>query len=90
MSKENLVNAIMTESGVSKKVAEDAVKMVTSGIEQALKAGQDVSLIGFGKFEVKEMPARTGRNPQTGEEMKIPAKKAVKFKVGQKLKSAVN
>lgn len=90
MSKENLVNAILANnSNISKKDAEDAIKMVTTGIQDALKSGNDVNLVGFGKFEVKDVPARTGRNPATGEQIQIAARKSVKFKVGQTLKKSV-
>ena len=59
-------------------------------IEEALVKGEEVSFLGFGKFEVTERAARTCRNPQTGEEMKVEAKKAVKFKAGKALKDAIN
>jgi DNA-binding protein HU-beta len=89
MSKETLINTIMSQQGCTKKAAEDAIKMVTSGIEEAMRNGQEVNLIGFGKFEVKAVAERKARNPQTGEEMTIPAGKAVKFKIGKSLKDTV-
>jgi DNA-binding protein HU-beta len=91
MSKENLVELIVSQNeNVTKREAEIAVKMVMGGIEKALTIGADINLIGFGKFEVKDRPAREGRNPSTGEPIKIAASKAVTFKAGKKLKDAVN
>ncbi len=90
MSKELLVDAIVNQSGVTKKAAEEAIKMVTSGIESVLAQGNDVNLIGFGKFEVKTRAARTGRNPATGAPLEIKEAKVASFKVGKKLKDAVN
>jgi len=89
MSREALVNLVAESVGMSKKDASAAVSAVTQGIESLLVAGQDVSIIGFGKFSVKDVPERTGRNPSTGEQMVISAKRQVKFTPGKALKDAV-
>ena len=74
----------------TKKDADAALKAFTEVIEETLKAGDSIQLIGFGTFEVAERAERTGRNPQTGAEMVIPASKAPKFKAGKALKDALN
>ena len=73
----------------SKRKAEDAVSCVFDTITKALKKGQAMTLVGFGTFSVGKRKARVGRNPQTGKEIKIPAKKVPKFSAGKALKSAV-
>jgi DNA-binding protein HU-beta len=73
----------------SKRKAEDAVSCVLDTITKALKKGQTMTLVGFGTFSVGKRKARLGRNPQTGKEIKIPAKKVPKFSAGKALKSAV-
>lgn len=88
MSKANLVNAIVESKGCTKKEAEEAINMVVDGLTSTTKQHQEVNIIGFGKFHVKERAARTGRNPQTGEPMEMPAKKLPAFKAGAKLKEA--
>ena len=90
MSKESLINHIVEESGISKKEAETAINLVTSGVMKAASLGDDINLIGFGKFSVKQQPERKGRNPQTGEAMTIAAKKVIKFSPGKTLKDACN
>ena len=90
MNKTELVAAIAEKAGLSKKDAEGAVKAFTDTVAEQLKAGEKIQLVGFGTFEVAERAARTGRNPQTGEEMAIEAKKVVKFKPGKALSEAVN
>jgi DNA-binding protein HU-beta len=90
MSKEALVEQIVANTGMTKKDAAAAVSEVTKAITDLMVKGQEVSLIGFGKFSVKDVPARTGRNPSTGAEIKIAARKQVKFAVGKGLKDAVN
>lgn len=90
MNKTELVAAIAEKTDLSKKDAEAALKAFTEVIAEALKKGDKVQLVGFGTFEVSERAARTGRNPQTGEEMEIPASKAPKFKAGKALKDMVN
>ena len=88
MNKTELVAAIAEKAGLSKKDAEGAVKAFTDTDE--LVKGEKVQLVGFGTFEVAERAARTGKNPQTGEAIKIPASKAPKFKAGKALKDVVN
>ena len=90
MSKEALVEQIVANSGLSKKDATAAISQVTQAISDLMVKGQDVSLIGFGKFSVKDVPARTGRNPSTGAEIQIAARKQVKFTPGKGLKDSVN
>ena len=90
MNKTELVAAVAQKAELSKKDAEKAVAAVTAAITDALCAGDKVQLVGFGTFEVSERAARTGKNPQTGAEIKIAACKAPKFKAGKALKDAVN
>lgn len=90
MNKTDLVNAVAESAELSKKDAENAVKAVLQNIEDTLAKGEKVQLIGFGNFEVRERSARKGRNPQTGEEMDIPASKQPSFKPGKALKDSVN
>ena len=89
MNKVELINAVAAKTGFSKKDADKAVNAVIGSIEDALKAGEKVQLIGFGTFEVKERAARTGRNPQTGAAVKIAASKVPAFKAGAALKKAL-
>jgi DNA-binding protein HU-beta len=90
MNKTELVAAIAEKAGLSKKDAEGAVKAFTDTVAEQLKAGEKIQLVGFGTFEVAERAARTGKNPQTGEAINIPASKAPKFKAGKALKDVVN
>ena len=90
MNKTQLIEAVAASANLKKKEAEAAVNATFDAIVAALKAGDKVQLVGFGTFEVKERAARTGRNPQTGAETKIPACTAPKFKAGQALKDQVN
>lgn len=90
MNKMELVSAMADKTGLSKKDAEMALKAFTDVVAEELKKGEKIQLVGFGTFEVSERAARTGRNPQTGKEMTIPASKAPKFKVGKALKDSVN
>jgi len=90
MNKTELVAAMAEKSGLSKKNAEAALNALTSAVEGALKKGDKVQLVGFGTFEVRERAARTGRNPQTGAEIKIAASKNPAFKAGKALKDAIN
>ena len=89
MNKTELINAVAAKAGISKKDAEKAVAAVFGSIEDALKAGDKVQLIGFGTFEVKERAARQGHNPKTGETIEIAAAKVPSFKAGAALKAAV-
>ena len=90
MNKTELIAAVAEKAELSKKDAEKAVLAFFSSIEEALVAGEKIQLIGFGTFEVKERPARTGRNPRTNETIQIPASKNPAFKAGKALKDAVN
>ena len=90
MNKTELVAAIAEKAGLSKKDAEGAVKAFTDTVAEQLKAGEKIQLVGFGTFEVAERAARTGKNPQTKEEIQIPASKAPKIKAGRALKDTVN
>ena len=90
MNKTESVAAIAENAEISKKDAEKAVKAFVEVITEELKKGEKVQLVGFGTFEVTSRAAREGRNPQTGNTMKIAACKAPKFKAGKALKDAVN
>ena len=90
MNKAELVAAIAEKTELSKKDAEKALKAFTDVVAEELKKGEKIQLVGFGTFEVTQRAARTGRNPQSGKEMKIPASKAPKFKAGKALKDLVN
>ena len=90
MNKSELVAAIAVETGLSKKDAEAALKAFTDIVESELKKGEKVQLVGFGTFEVSERAARDGRNPLTGEAMKIKASKTPKFKAGKAFKDSLN
>ena len=90
MNKAELVAAMAEQAGLSKKDAEAALKAFTDVVSDELKNGGKVQLVGFGTFEVSERAAREGRNPQSGEVMKIAASKAPKFKAGKALKDSVN
>ena len=90
MNKTELIAAVAEKAELSKKDAEKAVKAFTDAVSEELVKGGKVQLVGFGTFEVSERAAREGRNPQTGETMKIEASKAPKFKAGKALKDMVN
>ena len=90
MNKTELVAAVAEQAGLSRKDAEAAVKAFTDVVADALKNGDKIQLVGFGTFEVSERAAREGRNPKTGESMKIEACKTPKFKAGKALKDMVN
>lgn len=90
MNRTEFVAAIAENAEISKKDAEKAVKAFIDVVADELKKGGKVQLVGFGTFEVSERAAREGRNPQTGETMKIDACRAPKFKAGKALKDAVN
>ncbi len=89
MNKVELVAAVAEKAALSKKDAEKAVAAVFGAIEEAVAAGDKVQLVGFGTFEVRARAARTGRNPQTGAEIKIAASKQPVFKAGKAFKDAV-
>ena len=90
MNKTELIAAVAEKAEISKKDAEKAVKAFTDVVSEELVNGGKIQLVGFGTFEVTERAARTGKNPQTGKEIKIAACKAPKFKAGKALKDAVN
>ncbi|CAM4388528.1 DNA-binding protein [Bacillus manliponensis] len=89
MNKTELINQVATNASLSKKDATTSVQVVLDQITQSLQKGESVQLLGFGTFEVRERSARTGRNPQTGEEMQIQGGKVPAFKAGKSLKEAV-
>ncbi|KEO83105.1 HU family DNA-binding protein [Tumebacillus flagellatus] len=88
MNKVELIAAVSEKSGLKKKDAELAVNSLLDTIEEALKSGDKVQLIGFGTFETRKRAARSGRNPKTGEEITIPESVIPAFKPGNKLKEA--
>ena len=90
MNKSDLIAAIAEKTGTTKKSAEASLNAMTEVITDALVKGDKVQLVGFGSFEVRKRAARKGRNPQTKEEIKIPASKAPVFKAGKALKDLVN
>jgi DNA-binding protein HU-beta len=90
MNKAELIDAIAAESGLTKADAKKALDGFVSATSTALKAGDKLSLVGFGSFSVSKREARTGRNPQTGKEINIAAKNVVKFKAGADLTGNVN
>jgi DNA-binding protein HU-beta len=90
MNKQELIGAVAETTGLSKNDAGKAVEGVFEAISTALKKGDEVRLVGFGTFSVTKRKASTGRNPRTGEPMKIKASTQPKFKAGKGLKDAVN
>ena len=89
MNKAELIATVAEVTGLSKKDSEKAVNSTFDTITAALEAGEKVSLVGFGAFDVKERAARMGRNPRTKEEVEIPASRVPQFKAGKALKDAV-
>jgi DNA-binding protein HU-beta len=89
MTKAELVARMAKDASITKAAAAKALDGVIDGIAKALKKGDSVTLVGFGTFSVAKRKARIGRNPQTGKEIKIPAKRVPKFKPGTDLKRAV-
>jgi DNA-binding protein HU-beta len=90
MNKSELIDRIAEEAELSKADAQRALEATLNTITDEVKKGNKVSLTGFGNFEQRERSARTARNPQTGEEMQVPASKAPAFKAGKAFKDAVN
>ena len=90
MNKTELIAAVAEKAEISKKDAEKAVKAFTDVVAEELVKGEKVQLVGFGTFEVSERAAREGRNPKSGEPMKIEASRSPKFKAGKALKDLVN
>jgi len=89
MTKTDLIDKMAKEAKVTKAAAGKALDSLIDGVKKALKKGDKVTLIGFGTFSVSQRKARKGRNPQTGAEIKIAARKAPKFSAGAALKKAV-
>jgi len=90
MNKQELIEAVAASADLSKADATRAVDSVVDTVTQTLKKGDQVTLVGFGTFSVKDRAARTGRNPQTGQTIQIAASKVPGFKAGKALKDAVN
>jgi DNA-binding protein HU-beta len=90
MTKAELVEVMASQAGLTKADAARALESFIAGVTGALKKGKKVTLVGFGTFEAKKRAARTGRNPLTGAAVKIPARNVASFKVGSKLKEAIN
>lgn len=90
MNKAELVDEVAARTGATKKDVSAAIDAMFESIEAALAGGDKVQIVGFGTFEVRDRPARTGRNPQTGETMQIEARRAPAFKPGKALKEAVS
>ncbi len=90
MNKGDLINRVAESANLTKAQAADAVNTVLEAIGTSLKDGNKVAVVGFGTFSVTNRPARTGRNPQTGEAITIAAKNVVKFKPGKELAASVN
>ncbi len=89
MSREDLIKKITDKTGMTKRMAGEALTAVLEGVKGALKKGDKVSLVGFGSFAVAKRKARNGINPKTKKAIKIPARKVPVFKAGKKLKDAV-
>lgn len=90
MNKSELIEAVAESADISKAAAQRAVDAVVESVTEALQEGDQVTLVGFGTFTVRERAAREGRNPQTGETIRIPASKVPGFKPGKALKDALN
>ena len=90
MNKSQLIDKIAAGADISKAAAGRALDAIIASVTESLKEGDDVALVGFGTFAVKERAARTGRNPQTGKEIKIPASIQPKFVAGKMFKDALN
>jgi DNA-binding protein HU-beta len=89
MTKEQMIERMAAEAGITKAQATRAMKSMITNITKSLKKGNKVTFVGFGSFDVSKRKARTGRNPRTGAEIRIPAAKVPKFKAGKALKDAV-
>ena len=90
MNKAELIGSIAGKSGLSKADAGKALDAFVASVTESLSGGDRIALVGFGSWSVEQRDARTGRNPRTGEEIQIAAKKVVKFKAGASLSDAVN
>ena len=90
MNKQELINAIAADTGMTKTAVKIMLQSFEFRVTEALANGDEVKMIGFGTFKARPQPARIGRNPATGEEVEVPAKKRVSFVAGKGLKEAVN
>lgn len=90
MNKQELISAMATDTGLTKKDCGAALEAYVAAVKASLKKGDAVRLVGFGTFDVKKRPARTGKNPRTGQSMKIAACKVPTFRAGKNLKESVN
>lgn len=90
MNKKELVNEVAGKVGISKKEVANVIDAFTEAVSDALSKGERVMLVGFGTFDVVQKKARKGRNPQTGKEIQIPARKTPRFRPGKELRSAVS
>ena len=90
MNKQELIKAMATSAGITQVAARAALQSFQDNVMFALSDGEDVVLVNFGTFKARPQPARIGRNPATGEEVEVPAKKRVSFIAGKGLKDAVN
>lgn len=90
MNKSQLIDQIAAGADISKAAAGRSLDAIIDAVTEALKSGDQIALVGFGSFVVRERAARTGRNPQTGKEIKIAAAKVPAFRAGKALKDAVN
>ncbi len=90
MNKGQLIDAVSSDTGLKKSDISKALDSILDNVQGALKSGSDVSLVGFGTWKKKQRAARSGRNPQTGQTIKIPAKNTVSFSAGKQLKESVN
>ena len=90
MNKSELIDAVAKQADITKADAARAIDALTASVTAALKGGDSVTLVGFGTFKVSDRAARVGRNPQTGKELKIAARKAPGFSAGKSLKDALN
>ena len=89
MNKAELVEAIAKDAKITKSQAQDVLNSLTKNVEKSLKKGKKVTLVGFGTFSTSKRAARTGRNPQTGKPIRIPARRVARFAPGKALKDSV-
>jgi integration host factor subunit alpha len=90
MTKADIIESVYGEARLTKKEATEAVELVLATVKERLEAGEKVKISGFGNFQVREKKSRVGRNPQTGEEIRISARRVLTFRPSQVLKSALN
>jgi DNA-binding protein HU-beta len=90
MNKSELIDKIANDAGITKAAAQRAIESIIEGIGGTLRKGERTTLVGFGTFTVSKRKARTGRNPQTGATIEIPAKKSVRFRAGKELEDLLN